>query len=75
MSPWPRKELRVVVCPDQVTLLPVRRTLTLRGLRHSIHDPHTLPCHGATERQPWRPALQALETALPRGQGPGRRRR
>lgn len=64
MSPWPRKELRVVMCPDRMTLLPVRRTLTLRGLRHSIHDPHTLSFPTATEAQPWGPALLALETAL-----------
>lgn len=65
MSPWLHKELRVVVCPDQVTLLPAHRMLTLRGLRRTIHDPQIVSFPGATGAQPWRPALVALETALP----------
>jgi hypothetical protein len=65
VSPWPRKELRVVMYPDHMTLQPVRRTLTLRGLRHSIHDPQTEFFQAAPEAQPWGPALFALETALP----------
>lgn len=65
MSPWPHKELRVVLCPDRVMLLPVRRTLTLRGMRRTIHDPLLVPVEGATAAQPWRPALLALESALP----------
>ena len=65
MSPWLREELRIVLCPHQVMLLPVRRTLTMRGLRHTIHDPQTVSCQGATGAQPWRSALPALEAALP----------
>lgn len=64
MSPWLPRELRVVVCPDQIALLPVRRTLTMRGLQRTIHDPHVVSCHCATGAQPWRAALQALETSL-----------
>lgn len=65
MSPWLHRELRVLLCPDRVTLLPVRRTLTARGLRRTSPEPQTLSFQGATGAQPWRPALQALETALP----------
>ncbi|MDO8772305.1 MAG: hypothetical protein Q7K57_27105 [Burkholderiaceae bacterium] len=65
MSPWLHNELRVLVCPNQVILLPVQRTLTLRGLRRTIHDPHIASCDSATGSQLWRAALQALESALP----------
>jgi hypothetical protein len=57
--------LRVVICPDQVALSPLRRSLGLRGLRRTIDAPHIVPCNGATGAPPWRAALQALETALP----------
>lgn len=64
MSPWPRRQLRIVMGPERITLSPVRRTLTLRGLRPSIDDPQTQLFPAATEGQPWAPALLALETAL-----------
>lgn len=64
MSLWSHRELRIIVCPDQVMLLPVRRTLTMRGLQDTIRDPHIVSCHGAISAAPWRAALQALETAL-----------
>jgi hypothetical protein len=57
--------LRVVVCPEQVALLPVRRTLTWRGPRRAIGESHIVSCNSAGGAQPWRAALQALETALP----------
>ena len=65
MSPWLSEELRVVLCPEQVKLLPVRRSLTLRGVRRTIHDSQVVPVGGAAAAQPWRAALLALETALP----------
>lgn len=65
MSPWLPSALRVVVSPDQVTLLRMRRTLGWRGLRHSLHEAHSVPCDSACGAQPWRAALLALETALP----------
>lgn len=65
MSPWPPRELRVVISPDQAALWPVRRTLGLRGLRRLIDEPHIVPCNSASGATPWRAALQALETALP----------
>jgi hypothetical protein len=66
VSPWLREELRVLMCPGHVTLLPVRRTLTLRGLRRTLYEPQTMLLQGATEAQPWRAALLALEGALQR---------
>jgi hypothetical protein len=65
VSLWLHKELRVVICPDQVALWPVRRALSVRGLRRAIRDPHSVPCNPATGIQAWRAALQALETSLP----------
>lgn len=65
MSPWPPRELRVVISPDQAALWPVRRTLGLRGLRRMVDEPHIVPCSSASGATPWRAALQALETALP----------
>ena len=65
MSPWSHRELRVVVCPDQLALWPVQRTLGLRGLRRTLAEPHIVSCDNASGTAPWRAALQALETALP----------
>lgn len=65
MSPWLSEELRVILCPDQVMLLPVRRSLTLRGLHRTIREPQSFCVEGAAGSQSWRPALLALEAALP----------
>jgi len=65
VSPWSRKELRVVVCPHQVALLPLQRTLSLRGLRRTLYKPLTLSCDNASGAQPWHAPLRELETALP----------
>lgn len=65
MSPWLHRELRVVVCPDQVALLPLSRRLGLRGLRRTIDEPHIVSCDCASGVPPWRAALHALETTLP----------
>lgn len=64
MSPWQRKELRVLVCPDRVALWPVRRVLTARGLRHSIEEPHIVYCDSASCTTSWSAALHSLETLL-----------
>ena len=66
MSPWSHSALQVVVCPDQLVLLPMRRTLSWRGgLRHTLHAPHNLPCNSAAGGPSWGAALQALDAALP----------
>jgi hypothetical protein len=65
VSPWSRKALRVVVRPDRVSLQPVRRRLSLRGLDEALPDPRHVPCAPTTGGPPWRAALQALEAALP----------
>jgi hypothetical protein len=65
VSPWPHNELRVILCPDGVTLQPVRRALTVRGIRRTIDASQFVPVEGAAAIQPWRPALLALEAALP----------
>lgn len=65
MSRWLPRELRVVVHPEQVALLQMRRTLSRRGLRRTIHDAYSVPCDSASGVQPWRAALLELETALP----------
>jgi len=58
--------LQVVICPDQLVLLPVRRTLSWRGgLRHTIHDPQNVPCNSEAGGPSWGAALQALEAELP----------
>ena len=64
MSPWLHKELRVFLCPDGVMLLPVRRTLTFRGIRRTIHDRQLVCIDNPAPANPWRPALLALESAL-----------
>ncbi|MBZ0068909.1 MAG: hypothetical protein K8F26_08850 [Thiobacillus sp.] len=64
MSRWLHRELRIMVNPDQVTLLPVRRRLGLRGLRRTIDEPHIVSCDCVNGIPPWRAALRALETAL-----------
>lgn len=64
MSPWQRKEVRVVVRPDQVVLWPVRHVLTARGLRHAIEEPHIVCCDSAGCDAPWSDALHSLETLL-----------
>ncbi|WP_157979287.1 hypothetical protein [Rhodoferax ferrireducens] len=69
MSPWSHKEMQVLLSPDQVTLLSVQRTLTWRGLRRTMHDPHRVCCNSAIGAQPWRAAVQALETALSESSG------
>ena len=66
MSLWLHRELRVVVHPEQVALLQMRRTLSCCGLRRTVHDAYSVPCDsGASGVQPWRAALLELETALP----------
>jgi hypothetical protein len=65
VSPWSHSELRAVVCPGQVAFFQVQRKLNWRGLRRSIQGPHVVPCDSPDGPQPWHPALQALETALP----------
>lgn len=65
MSPWLHRELRVVFSPDQVALLQAQRSLTLHGLRRTIHDAYSVPCDRASGAQLWRSAMQALEAALP----------
>lgn len=65
MSRWLHRELRVVVHPEQVALLQMRRTLSWRGLRSTIHDAYSVPCDSASGAHPWRAALLELETALP----------
>jgi hypothetical protein len=57
--------LRVFICPDQVTLQQMKRTLTLRGWQRTLQDSFSAPCDGASGTQPWRAALLELETALP----------
>lgn len=70
MSPWSHSALQVVICPDQLVLLPVRRTLSWRGgLRHAIHDPYNVPCNSKAGGPPWGAALQALEAELPEFRG------
>jgi hypothetical protein len=65
VSLWSHKSLRVIVCPDQVALLPLQGTLGLRGLRRAFHDPVVLSCTAASGGQPWRAAVRELEMALP----------
>lgn len=69
MSPWSHEELQVLLHPSQVTLRSVRRTLSWRGLRHTIGQPCSVCCDSANAHasgtQPWHAALQALEAALP----------
>ena len=66
MSRWsPKRELGIVVCPGQVTLLMMQRKMGWHGLRRTVHDAYRLPCNSASGVQPWRAALQELETALP----------
>lgn len=64
MSLWSHRELRVVVGPEQVALLPVRRRLGVRGLRRTIDEPHVVSCNCTSGVPPWRAALHALETVL-----------
>lgn len=64
MSRWSHRELRIMVSPDQVTLLPVRRRMGLRGLHRTIDEPHIVSCDYVSGVTPWRAALHALETAL-----------
>jgi hypothetical protein len=63
-----RKELRVVLCPKQAALTQIDRQLTLRRPRRAAVARHVVPCD-SSDAMPWRPALQALETALPRFAG------
>jgi hypothetical protein len=72
VSPWLSKELRVVLCPEQVTLAPVRRSLTLRGVRRTFQEPQMMSLGGTAAAQPWRAALLALETELPVAAAKGR---
>lgn len=65
MSPWPREEMRVLLCPEQVTLLSVQRTLTLHGVSRTFHGARTLSCTASSGPRPWQAALAALATALP----------
>jgi hypothetical protein len=64
VSPWLHKELRVFLCPDGVLLLPVRCTLTLSGVRRTIHDRQLVCIEDPAPAHSWRAALLALESAL-----------
>ena len=66
MSLLSRKELRVVLWPKQAVLTLIERQLTLRGQRCAAVARQVVPCDSSSDAMPWRPALQALETALPR---------
>lgn len=68
MSPWPHRELRVLLGPDRVTLWSVRRAFTLRGVVRSFHEARTLPFDAVAGR-PWQPGLPALEVVLAREDG------
>jgi hypothetical protein len=65
VSPWLSRQLRVVLWPEQVMLAPVRRSLTLRGVRRTIQEAQVMSVGGASAAAPWRAALLALEAALP----------
>lgn len=65
MSPWPFKELRVLLGPGQVSLSWAQRSFTLRGVRRTVQEAQAVPVESAAAAQPWRPALLALEAALP----------
>ena len=66
MSRWShRRELQIVVSPEHVALLQMRRSMTWRGLRRVVNDAYRVPCDSAGCAQPWRAALLELETALP----------
>jgi hypothetical protein len=64
VSPWLRRQWLVTLSPREVTLLPIQRTLGLRGPRRTAGEPRTLACAEPGGAAPWRPALQALEAAM-----------
>lgn len=69
MSLWSRKELRVVLSPEQAALAHIECALTPRGRRCTTHARHLMPCDSGADAMPWRAALKALETALPDSAG------
>lgn len=66
MSRWShRRELHIVVSPEHVALLQMRRSMTWRGLRRVVSDAYGVSCDSTGGAQPWRAALLELEAALP----------
>lgn len=68
MSPLSSKKLSIVLCPDQVALLHLRRKLTLRGMERELLGSETLHAENGGDT-PWGGALDALGAALPRFAG------
>lgn len=73
-----RDELRVMLTPEQVLLVRIRRGMTWRGLRRRVMEKKSLPCIAACETQGsgvpggtplWGAAVQALEAALAKQAG------
>ncbi|MGE5320340.1 MAG: hypothetical protein ACM3KD_09180 [Hyphomicrobiaceae bacterium] len=60
------QELRIALCPEQLTLLTMtRRSIWRARLRRTVHDAYSVPCAPQAGAPAWRGALQELETALP----------
>lgn len=66
MSPLLRDELRVLLGPDQVVLVRIRRELTSRGLRPRVLAKTVADCATvASGEAPWDAAIKTLEAELP----------
>lgn len=61
-----RDELRVVLGPEQLSLVRIGRSFTWRGLAQRVLDKRALPCGVAEdEALPWSEAVRTLEAELP----------
>lgn len=67
MSLWSRDEHRIVLFPDQVALLSIRREFTRHGMKHRVLGKQILHCDPAAGEMPWDDALRVLEAALQNG--------
>lgn len=60
-----RDELRVVLTPEQVLMVRIKRAMTYRGLRRKVLEKKAVLCAAyAAGGTQWGAALQALEAAL-----------
>jgi len=61
-----RDELRVVLCPEQLLLVRIGRSVTYRGLKHRVLDKRSIPCVDASGGDsPWSGAVRTLAAELP----------
>lgn len=69
MSLWPCRTLVATLCPDQVSVVQERWTLTRHGFGFAVEWEHVVGVDPQVDAPAWRDPLEALASALPARSG------